>query len=348
MAVRWKKIAGFSTFFAVAIGMSLGAALYIWRMEVIGFSRAPWKQGVLDVVRVEIPKGATAREIAAILEARGVVGDKELFYRYLRDVAGRTDTMKAGVYELQPDMSPQEVFAVLEAGRDRELRFTVPEGKNAREIAAILAQAGFGPREAVDAALADPALVEAFGVPAGVPGGVEGYLFPDTYQFPPGTKPDRILKRMRARLDEKIDDEMRGRMKAAGMSLHQTLTLASIVEKETGRGDERPRIAAVFLARLKKGMKLQTDPTVIYGAKDYDGDLKREHLRDPHPYNTYVHAGLPPGPIASPGEAAIRAVLWPAKTDDLFFVSRGDGSHEFCPTLACHEEAVARFQLGRE
>lgn len=150
---------------------------------------------------------------------------------------------------------------------------------------------------------------------------------------------------MRNRLDEVMDGRLTRRMQDRGLDLHAVLTLASLVEKETGAAHERPHIAGVFFNRLRKKMKLQTDPTSVYGVADHDGTISRSDLQRDHPYNTYVIPGLPPGPIAQPGLAAIKAVLWPDTTDDLFFVARGaSGEHEFCPTLACHNDAVQRWQ----
>jgi UPF0755 protein len=334
-----------ATFLSCAVAMSAGASLYIFRNLLIGFARAPHQEKQRKSVRVVVDRGMTARDVAQVLADKGVVGDATLFYRYVRFVAKKQDALKAGEYDLSPDLSPEEILDVLERGRDAEVRVVVPEGSTKKDFARLLADQGVGTVDENLAAMEDPALRASFEAPDDVPGGIEGYLFPDTYAFAPGTPPKRALKRMRARLDEVLDGPLDERRRALNMSLHELLTLASIVEKETGKDDERPRIAGVFLNRVKKRMKLQTDPTVIYGLAKFDGDLKREHLREPHPYNTYVHDGLPPGPICSPGAAALRAVLYPTTTDDLFFVSKGDGSHEFCPTLDCHEAAVRKFQL---
>jgi UPF0755 protein len=178
-----------------------------------------------------------------------------------------------------------------------------------------------------------------------IPGGIEGYLYPDTYQFPKGTSAEVILKKLRGHLDEVMDDAMKARMKEMGWDLHKTLTLASIVEKETAAKAERPHISSVFHNRLKDGMKLQTDPTVIYGIPNYDGNIHKSDLLRDHPYNTYVIPGLPPGPIAQPGVEAIRAALFPTNDKDEYFVSHNDGTHEFCPTLKCHNAAVKKWQV---
>jgi UPF0755 protein len=334
------------TFFACALAMSLGASGYIFRNVLVGWSHDQFRVDERKSIRVVVPRGMTADEVARLLADKGVIGDATLFYRYIRYVAKQQDALKAGEYDLSPDLTPDEILDILVKGRDAEVRVTIPEGSTKRDIARILAAAGFGSAADVERAMDDARLLESFAAPNGVPGGIEGYLFPDTYAFAPGTPPSRILKRMRARLDEVMDGELEARRRATKMTLHELLTMASIIEKETGREDERQRIASVFVNRVKKGMKLQTDPTVIYGLVDFDGDLKRSHLADPHLYNTYVHQGLPPGPICSPGKAALMAVLWPAATDDLFFVARGDGTgaHEFCATYECHLAATERLQ----
>jgi UPF0755 protein len=270
------------------------------------------------------------------------------------NVAEKADTLQAGDCVLSPSMTADELIAALGKGRAREVRFTIPEGLRKAEIARLIAKAGISSEKALLAAMNNPALARELGVPAigaggqaSVPGGLEGYLFPDTYQFPKETPPEVIVRKLRARLDEVVDDEMRARMTEMGWSLHQALTLAAIIEKETGQPQERPHISSVFHNRLDADppIKLQTDPTVIYGIRGFRGNIKRRHLQDPHPYNTYVHHGLPPGPIASPGLAALRAALWPDDNADIFFVSKNDGTHVFCPDLKCHEAAVQEWQI---
>ena len=174
---------------------------------------------------------------------------------------------------------------------------------------------------------------------------IEGYLFPDTYFFAKSDQAAQIIKKMYERLLQVLSRESIPPMAASRDYLHRLLTLASIVEKETGNAGERSIIASVYYNRLAKGMRLQADPTVVYGLKDYDGKIHKKDLITPHPYNTYTMKGLPPGPIAAVGVDAIRAVLKPDRTNFLYFVSKNDGSHEFCETLACHNKAVRRWQI---
>ena len=229
------------------------------------------------------------------------------FYRYARFVAKEAHKIKAGEYVLDKAATPFEILRALQTGKRKEVRFTVPEGSSKVDIVKIIAAAGFSDEPKLIALMEDKELLKAFGVPErgadgqdSVPGGIEGYLFPDTYQFPKGTAPNVILKRMNKRLRDQVDEKIKRRMKEMGWSLHKTLTLAAIIEKETGKAFERPHISSVFHNRIKLGMKMQTDPTVIYGIQGYDGNIRKKDLRAYHPYNTYRIKGLPPGPIASP------------------------------------------------
>jgi len=335
----------------IAAAAAGGGAFLWWRdLSTVGATaRDPSDTALRDVV---IAKGMGPQAIARVLASAGIVDDADRFVRYVRFVAKKSGALKAGEYRLSPSMTGDALIAELSTGRVAEQRFTVREGLRKEEIARIIADAGFGSVDEILREMNEPARIKAFGVPTtgaggqdGVPGGIEGYLFPDTYQFPKGTKPGAILDRMRARLDEVVDQKLQARMKEMGWNLHKTLTLAAIVEKETGQPFERPHIASVFHNRLKLKMKMQTDPTVIYGIKGYDGNIRKSDLLTPHPYNTYTIPGLPPGPIASPGKEAITAALFPDDKPDLYFVSRNDGTHIFCPTLECHNAAVQQWQV---
>lgn len=343
-----------ATTLALTLAILVGIGLGLMRDRLVRFGGSAWIRHGRAQAMVEVPPGATADDVARLLERQGIIGDARLFSRWLRFVAKKADKLQAGTFELSPAMTPEELVEILAAGPQPEVRVTIPEGFHQREVARRLADAGLSSWDDLLAAMQDPETLTAFGVPAmgaggqkGVPGGLEGYLFPDTYRFAKNATPRQILRRMRNRLDEVLDARLRARMQERGLDLHTVLTLASLVEKETGARHERPRIAAVFFNRLARGMRLQTDPTVLYGVEGHDGDIKGRDLRRDHPYNTYVIRGLPPGPIAQPGLAAIKAVLWPARTEELFFVARGNlGDHEFCPTLACHNDAVRRWQRG--
>lgn len=343
-----KIISGILLFCGLAVGVAGG--IY-WR-QLSSIGQVPFKPADEPLVEVEIKRGMGPRAISRLLEQKGIIEDAEGFYRYLRFVAKKSAALKSGDYQLSPSMSADQIIATLERGLQKEFRFTIQEGLRKTEIAKVIADAKIASEKAMLKAMNDPDLIAEFGVPktgaggqASIGGGMEGYLYPDTYQFPKGTAPEAILRKLRQRLNTVLDDKMRARMKEMGWNLHKVLTLASIVEKETGQPFERPHIASVFHNRLKLKMKLQTDPTVIYGIPNYDGNIRKKDLLTPRPYNTYTIKGLPPGPIASPGKEAIRAVLWPDDKDDLFFVSRNDGTHIFCPTLKCHNAAVKKWQI---
>jgi UPF0755 protein len=347
-----KKLAAVVVVVLCVLAVAAGAGLYLYRMNLITFAGVARSSDKTTTTYV-LARGTGPRKVAQQLEELGVVADGEKFYRWMHFVAKNDGTLKAGTYELSPAMTPEQLVAEMQTGRQVEVKFTIPEGLRKEEVAAIIAEAGFGTKNDLLKAMNNPALAKEFAVPDtgadgqnSVPGGVEGYLFPDTYQFPRGTEPEAILRRMRARLDEVITSRLEKRMAQLGWNLHKTLTLAAIVEKETGAKEERPHISSVFHNRMKRGMKMQTDPTVIYGIPNYDGNIRKSDLLRDHPYNTYVISGLPPGPIAQPGKAAIEAALFPTADNDVFFVAMGDsGRHEFCPTLECHNAAVQKWQV---
>jgi UPF0755 protein len=292
---------------------------------------------------VTIDPGEGFQAVSQKLRAAGLIQSPLQFRIYAR-ISGAHRAIKAGEYRLYGTMTPREILSTLVKGDVILYRLTIPEGYTLRQIAAAVAQAGFAEADAFYRTATNPAVVETEGVAAQ---SLEGYLFPDTYYFPKGATPAQIIAAMMRRFRETFSADWEQRARDMGMTVHEVVTLASIIEKETGDPAERPLIASVFHNRLAKGMRLETDPTVIYGIEDFDGNLTRKHLRTPTPYNTYLNRGLPPGPIASPGKAALEAALFPADTDFLFFVSRRDGTHQFSSTLKDHQEAVRKYQLRR-
>ncbi len=301
---------------------------------------------------VQIPFGSSLRRVSTILHDTGVIKDANKFYWYLR--LGRSDGEKiqAGLYQFTGINSHQEIADRLLSGKDQSFRITFREGETLADLARLLENAGLLTSQEFLAAITGDDIVKLFDLPSATKrkdllkdvSGLEGYLFPDTYFFSKSDTALGIVKKMHLRLLEVIRDEM---MPMAGLRdfLHQTLTLASIVEKETGDPSERPRIASVYHNRLRSGMRLQADPTVIYGIRDYDGKIAKTDLETFHPYNTYKIRGLPPGPIAAPGLFSIRAALKPEDTKYLYFVSRNDGTHVFCENLSCHNKAVQKWQI---
>lgn len=249
----------------------------------------------------------------------------------------------AGEYEFSGSMAPIRILESLENGKVFLHRLTIPEGFTICQIAEKLDQSGISSREDFISLASDPEFAAQIGIPAQT---VEGYLFPDTYFFSKGSSPDQIITSMVNHFRKKFGPAWEERSKQLGLSVHEIVTLASIIEKETGQEIERPVISSVFHNRLKKNIRLESDPTVIYGIKNFNGDITRRDLKEKTPYNTYVIPGLPPGPIASPGIKSIRAALFPDNTSYLFFVSKKDGTHQFSNNLKDHQKAIRQFQLA--
>jgi UPF0755 protein len=289
-----------------------------------------------------VAPGAGVADIGRQLHGLGLVRHPEIFRGHvvLRGAAGK---LRAGEYELAGEMSLDDIVTKLVRGDVVRRLVTFPEGSDIDDMSRLAAARGLLRADFLKAAR-DPAPIRDLDPEAD---DLEGYLFPDTYEItkkpdPAGDLVGRMVKRFRQVITPELP-----RVRASGMSLREVITLASVVELETARPEERPRIAAVFLNRLKKRMPLQTDPTVIYALKKrgtWDGNIRRPDLDVDSPYNTYRFPGLPPGPIASPGREAIVAVLQPAAARDLYFVSRNDGSHVFSETLDAHNRAVNQYQ----
>jgi UPF0755 protein len=323
-----------------------GGAWWMRRQQQLrAFGDAPFGASGQRAI-VDVPPASGPRKVAELLAAAGVVGSAEDFYAYVRmEKAG--PKLKAGEYEFETPVSPAEIVAKLAAGKVRTYRVTIPEGLRVDEILDALAKSELKlDRAKLDAVVKNPELLQKAGLPTKEP---EGFLYPDTYLFTRGFTEESAISKMVARALEEYRAADAQRKPGVKLGLLEAFTLASIVEKETGAPDERPRIACVFHNRLKLKMKLQTDPTVIYAMMlmrgTYSKNITRKDLETEHPYNTYAVKGLPPGPIASPGSAALRAALNPIDCQDLFFVSRNDGTHIFCPDLQCHEAAVQQWQI---
>lgn len=292
---------------------------------------------------IEIGAGQAFKKTTEMLNTAGVITHPKKF-EFLARLNGYDKKLKAGEYVLSASMSPNEIFDTLIKGAVKLHRLTVPEGYSINQIADLVAAAGFGSREAFIAAATTSSAVRENGIDADT---FEGYLFPDTYYFPRDVSIQKIISTMSNRFREILRPEWQAKAAEMGLTIHQIVTLASIIEKETGASFERPLISSVLHNRLRKGMRLEVDPTVIYGIKDFDGNLTREHLEHPTPYNTYKINGLPPGPIANPGAESIEAALFPAETTYLFFVSKKDNTHHFSSDLDEHRRAVRRYQLRK-
>lgn len=319
-----------------AIGLALGVCLAAAIGQLL---LAPPSDAEAEIV-VEIPRGAGLGKVAAILESAGVVRSA-LGFELLARYDGVAESLRAGEYAFAANLRAREVLERLAAGTVMTHAVVVPEGLRMEEVAARIEAAGLGSAVELLRVAREPATAAALGVPGA---NLEGYLFPETYELARGV-PESEIARMMVEHFFEVWRELEPRAKERGLAMHDVVVLASLVEKETGAPQERPLIAAVFLNRLQRGMRLETDPAVIYGIANFDGNLRRVHLEDAtNPYNTYQHPGLPPGPIASPGAAALRAVVEPAKADYLYFVARNDGTHQFSTRYGDHVRAVNRFQ----
>jgi UPF0755 protein len=288
-----------------------------------------------------VRKGSGLRSVATHLEKRKLIKSRDLFIVWAL-LKGGSRTIKAGEYSLNHTMAPVRIYTILTSGAVKTHPLTVPEGLTVDQIAGLFATKGLVNKQEFMGLAMDKGFAALHKIDGP---STEGYLFPDTYVLSKGMGARQILDIMINRFWQVFDGLVQG--KELPLSIREIVTLASIVEKETGSAEERPVIASVFLNRLKKRMRLESDPTVIYDLKDFDGNLKKKDLQTPSPYNTYRHRGLPPGPIANPGRASLDAVLNPAQTDYLYFVSKNDGSHFFSATLREHNRAVVRYQKRR-
>ncbi len=295
---------------------------------------------------IEILPGQGFSKTTAMLVDAGVILSPARF-KLIAAISGDDKKIKAGEYQFSAVMSPSSIISALVNGKVYQRKFTVPEGYNIRQVAETIENAGICSREDFEAAARDTLAVISLGVqePART---FEGYLYPETYFYPKNTDPAIIVRDMVSRFKSVFKPEWDQRAAELGMTRHQVVTLASIIEKETGAAQERPMISSVFHNRLKKDMRLETDPTVIYGVENFDGNLTREHLRTPGPYNTYMNKGLPIGPIANPGYKSLEAALYPVDSEYLFFVSRKDGTHEFSVTYEQHVNNIRTYQLRRK
>jgi UPF0755 protein len=331
-------------FFAVILAAALGAALCVtlWVRHSIHTPHG----GDVTVV-IEVQQGARLRPVLDQLGEAQVLRTPWMVYLYAR--ATKAATVRSGLYTLSASQSPQEILTVLREGRVLMQSFTIAEGLNRWQIRNLLVTKQWMTAPQFDALCDDKAFLQEHHIPGPT---CEGYLYPETYKFARGTSPKDIFAAQFAAYRRQITKYMARANTPVPLDERQFVTLASIVEKETGASEERPRIACVFYNRLKAKptWKLETDPTVIYAATvldpNFNGNIKSWHLhRMQSPYNTYQIVGLPVGPISSPGAGALAAVAAPSACDDFFFVSKNHGRHQFCPTLSCHRAAVQRYQV---
>jgi len=270
----------------------------------------------------------------------GIIAEVKKF-RLFAKLKGVEKKIKAGDYTFRTAMTPSAVLNKLVRGEYRIHKVTIPEGFNTFQIAALLEKEGLVEKEKFLKYASDTVFIHSLGINGD---SLEGFLFPDTYQLRKGMGGEQILRKLVARFNEIFKEQYQQRAEELNLSLEELITLASIVEKETSDPSERNLIAAVFYNRLKRGIMLQSDPTVIYGIQNFNGNLTKADLETKTPFNTYLIRGLPPQPIANPGEDSIKAVLYPSPEKYLYFVSKNDGTHHFSATLKEHNRAVNRYQ----
>lgn len=306
-----------------------------------------WLKGPVALLEPEstftIERGWSARQVSARLVSLNIIDKPHWFDLYAR-INDKAGAIKSGEFILQQGLTPPELIDVFIAGQTRQYQHSVIEGDNWWQMRSRLLAKDNLIHELDEAP--NESFMSQLGYPDLYP---EGQFFADTYRFPKGTTDIEFLTRAKKTLDRVLEEEWQNRVADLPLeSSYEALILASIVEKETAVAEERPLIAGVFMSRLRLGMRLQTDPTVIYGiGPSYDGNIRRKDLRTDTPYNTYTRAGLPPTPIAMVGREAIHAVLHPDDTKALYFVAKGDGTHQFSETLEAHNAAVRKYQLKR-
>jgi peptidoglycan lytic transglycosylase G len=322
--------------FLLALGLAL-AAFEAWR------ALTPTAAMAVGPRAVDIPAQQGLFAIAGRLRAAEVVPSAPAFVA-LAIARGTARSLRAGEYEFPQETTTVDALRLLETGKVRLHPVLHPEGATVAELARMIERQGLASATDVTRAAVDPAFLRSVGIESA---SLEGYVFPDTYYFTRGLTPEQILTRTVQRLRAKLTPEVQARARARGLDVHALLTLASIIEREAVVHDERRLISAVFWNRLQLGMPLQADPTVQYAVGKERRALTRADLASEHPYNTYAHTGLPPGPIASPGLSSIEAALDPAPVTYLYFVASDDHRHTFSTTAADHNVAVARYRLAR-
>jgi UPF0755 protein len=329
--------------FLVALGFFFVCLFFIY-----WFLFSP-PSGPLMTKSIMIKKGSSLRKVSTMLKQEGIIRDANLFIR-MATFLGKKREVKAGEYEFHTRMHSWEVLNILAKGQVKPRLVTIAEGFTLSQIAQVLDDLEIVEKKAFLEKTTSPALIISLGLPYSAtsqPGpSLEGYLFPNTYHLLREMNSEEIIQMMAQQFKKVFSHDWIRRASQLGMSLREVVTLASIIEKEASLAEEKPLISAVFHNRLKKKIPLQSDPTVIYGIKNFNGNLTRADLQRPSPYNTYLNNGLPPTPICNPGKDSLFAALHPSPVSYLYFVSKNDGSHHFSSNIAEHNQAVSKYQKG--
>ena len=320
----------------------LGLFLLFFTFSLYWFLFRPPSDASLTKV-IYIKKGLPLSKISAMLEQEGIIRNRHFFVA-IATILGKKTGIKAGEYEFHTRMFPLEVLSILVKGQVKLHLVTIAEGYTLHQIAQILEELNIVDRHAFLQKSSSPAFISSLGLPTEVGSTLEGYLFPDTYHLFKGMDPEQVIQIMVSQFHKVFNADLMNMASQLGISQREAIILASIIEKEASLSEEKPLISAVLQNRLKKKIPLQSDPTVIYGIKNFNGNLTKEDLLRPNPYNTYLMIGLPPTPICNPGKDSILAALSPAPVPYLYFVSKNDGSHYFSSDIEEHNQAVWKYQ----
>ncbi|MGH7815953.1 MAG: endolytic transglycosylase MltG [Candidatus Binatia bacterium] len=323
---------------SVAAAVALGAGLFFYNIHYSVPAIGP------EPAEVRVEQGDSLAAVTRKLREQKIISNGWFFSLWAR-FSGAEKRLHQGLYRFESGVAPREVLDRLVTGKGIFQTVTIPEGLTVKEIALLLDKMHIADKQIFLTEAANPKLLATFGLRDK---GLEGYLFPSTYHFTPATPGKDILFAMAEQFRKVSQPLLTQRPARIRLTTHEILTLASIIEKETGVQEERALVSAVFHNRLRQQMPLQSDPTVIYGLKDFNGNLTRKDLQDANPYNTYRIAALPPGPICNPSVASIKAALYPADVRYLYFVSKNDGTHLFSDTIEAHNRAVKTFQPVRQ
>ncbi len=329
--------------FEFFLAVTAGLAFLIIATAVLVF--LPYQGNRKGKTTINIRNGDGLNVIATTLQKNDLIRSK-LFFKWFSVLMGKRRVYKRGEYVVDESVSVMDLINMLEKGTTCLLTITIPEGLRMQDIFSQLKGTGYNNTGNYDTISQSNEFIKSLNLPINSDS-LEGFLFPETYKFSKEIDERTILRTMVKTFLKNIPNDYKEQAQKVGLTYYEAIILASIIEKETSVGNERNMIASVFHNRLKKHMKLQTDPTVIYGIPNFDGNLTRQQLRTRTPYNTYINYGLPPTPIANPGLASLMAAVKPANTSFLYFVAKGDGTHEFSTNYRDHRRAVFRFQKRR-
>jgi UPF0755 protein len=327
-----------SKFFLLSLGLLLlfFILLIYWLLFV-----PPSKTASTKVIFIK--KGTHLKKVSEVLKQEGIIKNRH-FFVFLTTILGKKTKVKAGEYEFHTQILPLEVLDALVKGQVKPHLVTIPEGYTLSQIAQLLEDLNLVEKKGFLQKASSPAFINTLGLSQLAGPTLEGYLFPDTYHLFREMDPEEVIQMMVHQFKKVFGQDLANRASELGISEREVVILASIIEKETPLPEEKPLISAVFKNRLKKKIPLQSDPTVIYGIKNFSGNLTKEHLLRRTPYNTYLMVGLPPTPICNPGKESILAAVHPAPVPYLYFVSKNDGSHYFSSDIEEHNRAVWKYQ----